>query len=379
MPGSLTPEGERQVTSGADAFGRSSRSGTVGGVLPDRLSVAAETVQATLLKGLLALPRPALRAAAGRSVTIDGQTLDSETQLVLRLKRVTREPDVEGLPIPEGRVQLVKQARIVAGDQPIGSVSELEVDGEAGSLPARLYVPHENSDALLVFFHGGGWTYGDLDSHDGLCRFLAERAGVRVLSVAYRLAPEAPFPAAYDDATAAYRWAVKNVDALGASADRLAVGGDSAGGALAAATALMAAREGLPLRSQLLIYPATDLTNSMESHARFGTGYYLTTAFKDLARAAYLPSEDLWTDPRASVFYDDVPRDLAPAYLCTAGFDPLRDEGEAYARRLADAGAVVDLQRFPGLIHGFANMVGVGRSGPAAMAEVAAKLAAALR
>jgi len=332
-----------------------------------------------LLASVLALPTTSVRALAGRRrVTIDGQVLDPETQLVLRLKRLAREPDVESLPIPDGRAAMRTQARLVGGTPPIGSVRDLEVDGDEGLLPARLYVPTSDSDALLVYFHGGGWVYGDLESHDAVCRFLAEQAGVRVLSVEYRLAPEAPFPAAYDDATAAYRWTVKNLDGLGASAGRLAVGGDSAGGALAAATALMAAREGLPLAFQLLVYPATDLTNSMESHARFGTGYYLTTEFKDLARSAYLPVQEDWTDPRASVLYEAVPRGLAPAYLCTAGFDPLRDEGEAYARKLADAGVTVELQRFPGLIHGFLNWVGVGRSSRAAVTEVAGKLRAAL-
>ncbi len=353
-------------------------SGTVGAVLPPRLSKAAQSAQALLLKTLLAAPRPVVRALAGRPVRGDGQTLHPEAQLMLRLQRLSGEPPVETLPIAEGRVQLLTETAMVGGKQPVGSMAELEVDGAEGPLGARLYVARGGSDALLVYFHGGGWIYGDLDSHDALCRVLAEQAGVRVLSVDYRLAPETQFPAAYDDATAAYRWVVKNVDALGASADRLAVGGDSAGGALAAATALMAAREGLPLRFQLLIYPATDLTNSMESHAKFGAGFYLTTEFKDLARASYLSSEELRTDPRVSVLYDEVPDGLAPAYLCTAGFDPLRDEGEAYARKLADAGVTIELQRFPSLIHGFVNMVGIGRSGPEAVTEIAGKLRAAL-
>jgi acetyl esterase/lipase len=339
---------------------------------------SAAAAQAATLRTLLSLPAPVIRVLAGRRVLTDGQTLDAETQLALRLKQITREPDVESLPIPEGRVRTAHQASLVAGRQPIGRTEELEVDGDEGTLAARLYVPTSDSDALLVYFHGGGWVYGDLDSHDAVCRFLAERAGVRVLSVAYRLAPEAPFPAAYDDCTAAYRWVVKNVDALGASPARLAVGGDSAGGGLAAATALMAAREGLPLAFQLLIYPATDHTRSSDSHATYGRGYYLTHHYMDQSRAAYLGPDTSRTDPRASVLYDDVPRGLAPAYLCTAGFDPLRDEGEAYARKLAEAGVDIELQRFPGLIHGFINWVGAGRSGPAAAATVAAKLAAAI-
>lgn len=347
--------------------------------MPDRHLPLAATAQAATLRALLALPGPAIRLLAGRPVLVDGQTLDAETQLTLRLKRITREPDVESVPIPEGRERMARQAALVAGNQPIGRTEDLEVDGDAGPLPARLYVPSVDSDALLVYFHGGGWVYGDLETHDATCRFLAERAGVQVLSVAYRLAPEAPFPAGPDDCAAAYRWVVKNVDALGASPDRLALGGDSAGGALAAATALVAAREGLPLAFQLLIYPATDHTRSTDSHQAFGEGYYLTEHYMDVSREAYLGADRAsWTDPRASVAYDDVPPGLAPAYLCTAGFDPLRDEGEAYARKLADAGVDIELERFPGLIHGFVNWVGAGRSAPAAVATIAAKLRAAL-
>jgi acetyl esterase len=348
-------------------------------VPPEPPLSVTEKLQAALLRGLLRLPAPAKRLIAGKPVIRDGQTLDLDIQLFLRVERLQPGPELGERPIADGRRLMLEQARVVGGSQPIGSVQDLEVDGAEGILPARLYVPRAGSDALLVFFHGGGFIYGDLDSHDALCRFLAEEAGVRVLSVEYRLAPEARFPAAYDDCAAAYRWVVKNVDSLGAAPDRLAVGGDSAGGALAAATALVAAREGLPLAFQLLIYPMTDQTNSTDSHAMFSQGYYLTTSFKELGRASYVPRSEDWTEPRVSVLYDDVPQGLAPAYLCTAGFDPLRDEGEAYARKLAEAGVTVELKRFPSFIHGFINMVGLDVAARAATEEVAGKLAAALR
>ena len=325
---------------------------------------------------LMGLPRQVQRLIAGPPIVLDGQELDVETQMMLRLKQLL--PSTESGSVERGRKNLLQETRLVGGRQPIGSTRELEVAGGDGPIPARLYVPRAGSDALLVYVHGGGWSYGDLDTHDAVCRSIAEHAGVRVLSLDYRRAPEAPFPAAYDDVTAAFRWVVEHLDSLGATPDRLAIGGDSAGGALAAATALMAAREELPLAFQLLVYPATDLPHSRPSHEKFGQGFYLTTEFKDRCRAAYLPDEADWKDPRASVLYADIPDGVAPAYLCTAGFDPLRDEGEEYAQRLADAGVEVELHRFPGLIHGFFNIVGVGRSSREAHLEVVARLRAAL-
>ena len=173
---------------------------------------------------------------------------------------------------------------------------------------------------------------------------------------------------------AAYRWVVENAASLGADPERLAVGGDSAGGCLAAGVAIEAARAGLPLAFQLLVYPATDTERDTESLALFGEGFYLTRAFMDLATASYIEPDADRRDPRHSPLYADVPDGLAPAYVATAGFDPLRDEGEAYARKLADAGVPVELERFPDQIHGFLNIVGVGRTSRAAIAEIAARL-----
>lgn len=336
----------------------------------------AERTEAAALRAALALPDRLQRVLAGRPVVLDGQTLAAETQLALRLQRLAGVPAAESLPIPEGRAEIDHQARLTAGSQPIGAVRALEVVG----LPARLYTPNEESASmpLLVFFHGGGWIYGGLDSHDAPCRVLAERAGVRVLAVAYRLAPEHPFPAAHEDAMAAYRWVVENAESLGADPQRLAVGGDSAGGTLAAAVANTAAREDLSLAFQLLVYPATDATRTTRSFDLFGHGFYLTREFMQLANESYLPDIADRRDPRASPLFDDVPAGLAPVYVVTAGFDPLRDEGEAYARKLADAGVEVEMQRFADQIHGFFNIVGVGRKSAAAVAEIAARLKVAL-
>ncbi len=341
------------------------------------LASAEQWAKGATLRAALGLPERVQRVLAGRRVTIDGQTLAVDTQLMLRLERVVREPSAERLPLEAGRRLLVQHTEMAGRRQSIGAVRNLEAAGR----PARLYLPTAASSPgpLLVFLHGGGWVYGDLDSHDPPCRFLAERSGVRVLSIDYRLAPEHPFPAACDDAIAAYRWVVENSGGLGADVTRLGVGGDSAGGNLAAVTALEAAKVGLPVAFQLLVYPVTDASQESGSRRLFGSGFYLTEEFLDQCRHQYLPDPSMCQDPRVSPVLTDVPPGLAPAYVATAGFDPLRDEGEAFARKLAEAGVEVELRRFPDQIHGFLNVVGVGRSARAASAEIAARLAVGLR
>ncbi len=333
-------------------------------------------LEALALKTALSLPGPVMRRLAGLPVVLDGQQLATDIQLSLRLQQVARVPGAETMAIPEGRLAVLHHSAMAGGAQPIGSVRDLSV----GDLPGRLYVPTgaPSVGPLLVFLHGGGFMYGDLDSHDAACRFLSERSGVRVLAVDYRLGPEDRFPAAYDDAVAAYSWVVQNTDSLGADPQRLAVGGDSAGGNLAAGVAIEAARAGLPLAFQLLVYPATLTVHDTESARLFDDGFYLTAAFMDLANASYLPDGLDPEDPRVAPLHADLPAGLAPAYVVTAGFDPLRDEGEAYARKLTEAGVRVELRRFPDQIHGFFNIVGVGYSAPAANAEIAAALRAGL-
>jgi acetyl esterase len=373
MQESVAPAGEPQVS-----LRRPGRRYGVAVPLRSSFRTSVEyRAKSAMLRAALGLPEPVQRVLAGRRVSVDGQTLAVDTHLMLRLERLVREPSADDLPLAEGRRLLVQHTEVAGGHQPVGAVRHLL----AGGRPARLYIPTGASSPgpMLVFFHGGGWGYGDLDSHDPLCRFLAERSGVRVLSVDYRLAPEHPFPAGYDDAVAAYRWVVGNAAGLGADVSRLGVGGDSAGGNLAAVTAVEAARSGLPLAFQLLVYPATDASGEAVSRRLFGSGYYLTDEFLDQTLDRYLPDPGLRSDPRVSPLLGEVPAGLAPAYVATAGFDPLRDEGEAYARKLADAGAEVELRRFPDQIHGFLNVVGVGRSARAASAEVAARLAVGLR
>jgi acetyl esterase len=356
--------------------------------MPQTLEKLVAKIEPAIFRTALGLPAVVQRRLAGPPVVVDGQTLDPETQWMLRLQKLVGEPAAETLPMPAARKALLRQATLVGGRQPIGETQDLTVPGADGPIPARLYVPQASTgstsrasggDPLLFFVHGGGMMYGDLDSHDPLCRFLAERAGVRVLSVDYRLAPEHPYPAAVDDCWASYQWVAENAEQLGADPERIAVGGDSAGGYLSAVTAILAAENGIPVKFQLLIYPVTNMAEKSESRRIFGEGYFLTTAFMDLAEASYLAEGVDRRDPRVSVYFTEkIPENLAPALVATAGFDPLRDEGEAYAQLLADAGVDVEVKRYPGFIHGFASIVGAGHSNRAAVAELAAKLKAGL-
>ncbi|MGW0949224.1 alpha/beta hydrolase [Streptomyces sp. NPDC002623] len=336
----------------------------------------ARPIEAGALRTLLGLPRPMLRVIAGRPVVIDDNTLDVDIQVILRLQKLAggaaERPSLE-----ERRRSMRAEMETVGGRQPIGSTRDLSVDGAEGPLPARLYVPRASpgsDDGLLVFFHGGGWALGDLEAYDPLCRFLAEQSGVRVLSVDYRLAPEHPYPAGPNDAWAALRWAHEHAAELGANPARVAVGGDSAGGSLAALTAIRAAEEGLPLRLQLLIYPATRIGDSGPSRKSFGDGYMLDKEEQTFLETQYLGGQDL-RDPGHSVgFRTAFPEGLAPAVIAIAGFDPLRDEENDYAELLRSAGHTVAERFYPGLVHGFANIIGCGRSCRTAVEQLAADL-----
>ena len=292
-------------------------------------------------------------------------------------------PAAETLPLEEARRTLKRQQLLVGGRQHVGAFRDLQVDGAEGPLAARLYVPTERLGAepapTMLFLHGGGWMYGDLESHDPACRFLAEQSGVQVLAIDYRLSPEHRFPAATEDCQAAYRWLVEHADEVNADPTRLAVGGDSAGGSLSASTAVYAAEKGLPMAFQLLIYPGGDFVERTESRRLFAEGFVLTEQFMTGAEEAYFAEGADKSVPDASPIRRATwPERLAPAHVVTGGFDPLRDEGEAYARLLAEQGVEVDLVRYPTMIHGFLHMVGVGHEAPAYNREIAQRLRAAL-
>jgi acetyl esterase len=227
----------------------------------------------------------------------------------------------------------------------------------------------------LVYFHGGGWTIGDLDTHDVLCRQLANGARCAVFSVDYRLAPEAPFPAAVEDCSAATRNVARHAGELGIDREKIAVGGDSAGGNLAAVVALQARDAGQPqLAFQLLIYPATDQRCAFASHARNGKGYLLTSEGIEFFRSCYLPDREDWEDWRASPLLAKSLADLPPAFVITAGFDPLVDEGRAYAERLAREGTEVAYRQYDDMVHGFLLFGGALDTANAAVNECSAAL-----
>jgi acetyl esterase len=241
----------------------------------------------------------------------------------------------------------------------LAEVRDLRTDASHGNVPLRLYraAPAVGAAPVLVYYHGGGWTIGDLDTHDVLCRQFAQQAGCTVVAVDYRLGPEHRFPAAVDDCLAATRWVQANAAALGVDAARLAIGGDSAGGNLAAVTAiaLRDAGDALP-RLQLLIYPGTDMRAVAPSHTTNGQGYMLTADSIAYYRGHYMPERASWDDWRASpLLHPDLSR-LPPAFVLTAGFDPLRDEGRQYADALSKAGVRTQFVCFERQIHGFITM-----------------------
>ncbi|MGH7277257.1 MAG: alpha/beta hydrolase, partial [Candidatus Rokuibacteriota bacterium] len=266
----------------------------------------------------------------------------------------------------------------------IGAVKDLTADGAPGPIPVRLYrptgVPAATALPGLVFFHGGGWVIGDIETHDVLCRQLTAGAGISVVAVDYRLAPEHKFPAAIDDAWAATRWVAAHAAELGIDAGRLAVGGDSAGGNLAAVVALLARDQGGPsIALQALIYPVTDVGAESPSYSDFAEGFMLTRASMRWFTAHYLAARPDAVDWRASPLRTSSLAGVAPALVVTAGFDPLRDEGDAYARKLREAGVRVDAISYGGMIHGFMPMGRLIETGNRAVAHVAATLRQALQ
>lgn len=259
------------------------------------------------------------------------------------------------------------------------SVKDLEISGPAGTIPLRVYAPTVGGTLpVVVYYHGGGFTLGDLDTHDRICRRLARASGAIVISVDYRLAPEHPFPAAVEDAFTALSWVHDHAAELGGDPERLAVAGDSAGGNLAAVTALRARDEGTPpLVFQLLVYPPTNLAEfDTASHETFREGFGLSRRFMELNRSRYVPDEEERRDPLVSPLLARDLSGLPPTLIITAQFDPNRDEGEAYGHRLQAAGVPVTISRYEGVIHGFFG-VSVVRKGRRAVEDAGRALALA--
>ena len=309
--------------------------------------------------------------------------LDPQARALLERDAAVKLPPLYTLSPPQAR-RAFREAHAALAPAPpvVAEVRELSIPGPAGALRVRLYRPVAEARTLpgLVYFHGGGWTYGDLDTYDSVCRGIAEQGGCTVVSVDYRLAPEHKFPAAVEDCVAATRWIAANAASLGIDARRLAVAGDSAGGNLAAVTALTLRNDTLrddalrddalhdesaraasmpPLAMQVLVFPSTDMDADTESRSRFAEGYLLTREDMLWVRGNYLRDERDFADWRASPLRACDFSRLPPACIITAGFDPLRDEGRAYAERLIQAGVAVTYECFEGQIHGFLLMGGV--------------------
>jgi acetyl esterase len=293
---------------------------------------------------------------------MDRVKLDPDAAKVLELIRQSGRPAYETLDPPQAR-ELYRAARLVLQPDPqeVAELRELAVSTPEGAIPLRLYRGQGTEGGAklpaLIFFHGGGWVIGDLDTHDRVCRHLANAAGCAVIAVEYRLGPEHKFPAAVEDALQATQWIASRAEALGIDAARLAVGGDSAGGNLAAVVAIDARDRGGPkLRHQLLIYPATDMAMDLPSHRVHTSDLPLTHATAVWFRDHYLRGADDHADWRASPLRASHLRDLPPAYVVTAGFDPLASEGEEFARALRAAGVPVAHRHYEGQIHGFVTM-----------------------
>ncbi len=298
------------------------------------------------------------------------------------MKRNPPAPPFTDVSPQEGRRNFERVRRATAGKPvEVGAVEDLVLPGPGGDLVARLYVPAGNGvrpTPGLVFFHGGGWVFGDLESHDGVCRALCRDAGVRIVAVDYRLAPEHRFPSAVDDAIASTDWVASHAGRLGIDPNRLAVGGDSAGGNLAAVVALHAREHGPVLRHQALIYPVTDSRTDTASYEENARGYMLERDDMAWFFDHYAPRDRDRDDPRLAPLRAASHAGLPPALVVTAGFDPLRDDGTSYARALEAAGTPVGLLENPSLIHGFIGLGSISDAAAAALRGIAVAIGKAL-
>ena len=311
--------------------------------------------------------------------------VDPQVVAFLETAAASKAPAVETLTAREAR-KLMDVSTLLLGAPPaMARVDDFEIPGPAGPIAVRLAVPPPTSEQplrllpVLIYFHGGGWVTGSIKSHDVLCREIAARSGVAVVSVDYRLAPEDPFPAAIDDAEAATLWMSEHAESLGLDASRLAVGGDSAGGNLAAAVTLrVRGRLRRPPAFQLLIYPITDCNLNTGSYLDNAEGYLLTRPAMAWYWDQYLPDLEKRLDPDASPLRALDLSGLPAALVLTAGFDPLSDEAAAYAKRLEDAGVAVQRVHYPEMIHGFLRRHAIFEQGERALDTVAHALKKAL-
>jgi acetyl esterase len=298
--------------------------------------------------------------------------ITAEVQEILKLRAAA--PAMHTLSVEEARISSAAARIQPDPPEPVARIEDFTIPGPAGDIPVRLYSPDPDTQLpVLVYYHGGGWVIGDLDSHDPLCRTLANRANVVVLSVHYRLAPEHKYPAAADDSYAAAQWVSEHGAEIGADGSRIVVCGDSAGGNLSAVVSLMARDRGGPgLRGQVLIYPVTNLDFGTDSYRDNGDGS------KGLSEDGmrwfwqhYVRTQSEGFEPYASPLRADTIADLPPALVITAEYDALRDEGELYADRLERGGVTTQLTRYDGVIHGFVGMFAAVPEGNTAVNQIA--------
>ncbi|MGE0216803.1 alpha/beta hydrolase [Mycolicibacterium sp.] len=346
-----------------------------------RRDVVANKLAGVTLRALPHIPDPVKRLLlGGRTITLDGNTLDTTLQLMLAGQRAM---GLDGLVADDDYLASRAHLDLLAGSFKADievPVTNLEVAGAVGPIQARHYRADEDGAPLLVFYHGGGHVIGSLDTHDDLCREICRSGRIHVLSVDYRLAPEHKAPAGAQDAYASYLWARDHAAELGADPNRIAVGGDSAGGNLAALVALRARDEKAPAPTlQLLLYPVTDYDIETRSKTLFARGFFLTRRDMDWFTERFLDGAELApTDPRVSPRRADDLSGLAPALVVTAGFDPLRDEGRQYAQALREAGVPVDHREYGALVHGFANFFAIGGGSATATGDLISAIRAHL-
>jgi acetyl esterase len=302
--------------------------------------------------------------------------LDPQIQAMRDQRERDNAPPLYAMSLTEARAADLASIRAGGGEpEPVHEVASMTIAGPGGDLPLRLYRPaSERPLPTLLYFFGGGWVLGTIDTADGVARSLANSSGALVAVVGYRLAPEHPFPAATDDCYAAVRWVAEHAEEIGADPARLAVGGDSAGGNLAAGVTLRARTGGPALAGQLLVYPNTDQLADDQSMRAADDPFLFNRHSVAWYRQHYLTDPGDAASPLASPLRADSLAGLPPALVITAEYDPLRDQGEAYARRLAGDGVRVELSRYPGMAHGFFTMIGTVDASRAAIEQAASRL-----
>lgn len=315
---------------------------------------------------------------------LPGGVLDPDIKAVLDEIKANNIPSFEEMGVADARRAASDRNADLSGEKVIVHKvydTKMSIDLD-DSITLRIYIPNENNNLpVLIYYHGGGWVICDLDTHDNMCRILCKEAECVVVAVDYRLAPENKFPAAVIDANSAVKWVITHADELKIDTNKIAVGGDSAGGNLAAGVSILVKKESpVNLCFQMLIYPVTDLsTMETKSYNDYASGYFLTKSMMEWFKKLYLKEEDDEQSSLASPLLAEDLSGLPPALVITAEFDPLRDEGEAYAKRLHEAGVPVQCSRYNGMVHPFWGMATVTKQASEAHLEAATALKSAFK